>query len=367
MEVGHRVGIVAIHCQAIADVNVAIVPEVGVGFPGTVDDVAVEGETNRSERFRDTVDHVLGRVARAVAIGKAAEGYRRGFLWRGYHARREAIEVIEGVLYGNITQAEVYLVLVVRRLIRVGIVWVHVGFAVAREDGHASEGDANNADDVALVDIESSWRRIVSGPLPVANLAVESSLGVDVHCVGVEEGRVEEDLHVEIILAWCLGRVEAVRGKGVRLHANIGQAIFHSADSAKSADEAAGRILGWARILKAALFANKACSDCPRLGWAALSTLSTGDSGTLHDADVLARVEVLACSLELSRERLAVGEAAGGDQGIALVGASRGAAGALPSLLHLAVAVTAIAVLLVAIVAFIGTEVESIATYLSAD
>ena len=46
VEVSHRVSVVAIDLEPVAHVDVAIVPKVAVVLPGSVNDVAVEGETN---------------------------------------------------------------------------------------------------------------------------------------------------------------------------------------------------------------------------------------------------------------------------------------------------------------------------------
>ena len=46
MECGHRVAVSAVNLKAVADVNVAVAPEVGAVLPRSIDDVTVESDAN---------------------------------------------------------------------------------------------------------------------------------------------------------------------------------------------------------------------------------------------------------------------------------------------------------------------------------
>ncbi len=67
MECGHRVAVSAVNLKAVADVNVAVAPEVGAVLPRSIDDVTVESDANWLKNLLNTVSHV-GRGGRSAVL-----------------------------------------------------------------------------------------------------------------------------------------------------------------------------------------------------------------------------------------------------------------------------------------------------------
>lgn len=71
MEVGHRIAVVAVDLKPVADVDIAVSPEIGVVLPRSIDDVAVESETHWVGALGNIRDHVGGSACAAGVVALA--------------------------------------------------------------------------------------------------------------------------------------------------------------------------------------------------------------------------------------------------------------------------------------------------------
>ena len=198
MEARHGVAVGAVHLEAVADIDVAVAPEVGVVLPRPVDDVPVERDADSLEGLLHAARHVGGGGGVTVLEACARLGLVRELLRRGAHAGRGAVVVVEGSLRVHAAKTEVALALERRSgQVRVGVERVEVLLGVAGHDGNASEGDANHAFHAAEV-VGVALRISVSlRPVEVADLGVKSGLGRDHDGCRVQVGRVEVGLEVD--------------------------------------------------------------------------------------------------------------------------------------------------------------------------
>jgi len=60
VEARHGVAVGAVHLEAVADIDVAVVPEVGAVLPRPVDDVPVERDADSLEGLLHAARHVGG-------------------------------------------------------------------------------------------------------------------------------------------------------------------------------------------------------------------------------------------------------------------------------------------------------------------
>jgi len=82
----HGVAVGAVHLEAVADVDVAVAPEVGVVLPRPVDDVPVESNADSLESLLHAARHVGGGRGATVLEACARLRLVRELLRRGGHA-----------------------------------------------------------------------------------------------------------------------------------------------------------------------------------------------------------------------------------------------------------------------------------------
>ena len=205
MEGRHSVAVGAVDLEAVADVDVAVAPEVGVVLPRPVDDVPVESNADSLESLLHAARHVGGGRGATVLEACARLRLVRELLRRGGHAGREAVVVVEGDLRGHTAQAVVALALESSRgHCRLGVERIEAELGVAVHDGNASERDADHAVDLAEI-VGVALRGSVSlRPVEVADLGVQSCLARDHHRSWVQVGRVEVGLEVDQVDLWSL-------------------------------------------------------------------------------------------------------------------------------------------------------------------
>jgi hypothetical protein len=201
MEGRHGVAVGAVHLEAVADVNVAVAPEVSVVLPWPVDDVPVERNADSLEGLLHAARHV-GGCSRSTVL-EACAWFRlvRELLRRGGHAGGESVVVIEGSLRSHATKTVVALALESCRWhCRLGIERIEAELGVAVHDRNASERDADHAVHVAEVVGVALGCSVSLRPVEVADLAVQSCLSRDRHRSWAEIGRVEVGLEVDQVL-----------------------------------------------------------------------------------------------------------------------------------------------------------------------